>query len=44
MSTSAVAIALTVAAGAVLLSWWGRTMWRNRRTRRGLHRQRSGGS
>jgi hypothetical protein len=44
MSTSAVAIALTVAAGAVLLSWWGRTMWRNRRTRRGLHRQRGGGS
>jgi hypothetical protein len=44
MSTSAVAIALTVAAAAVLLSWWGRTMWRNRRTRRGLHRQRGAGS
>ena len=40
MSTSAVAIALSVAAGAVLLGWWGRTMWRSRRTRRGAHRQR----
>ena len=39
MSTSAVAIALTVAAGAVLLVWWGRTVWRNRRTRRGAHRR-----
>jgi hypothetical protein len=42
-STSAVAIALSVAAGAVLLGWWGRTVWRNRRTRRGAHRMRSGG-
>ncbi len=45
MSTSAVAIALTVAAGAVLLGWWGRTLWRTRRTRRtrrGVHRQRDG--
>jgi hypothetical protein len=40
MSTSAVAIALTVAAAAVLFGWWGRTLWRNRRTRRGAHRQR----
>ncbi|HXQ74964.1 MAG TPA: DUF6049 family protein [Acidimicrobiales bacterium] len=39
MSTSAVAIALSVAAGAVLLGWWGRTMWRNPRTRRGAHRR-----
>jgi hypothetical protein len=43
MSTSAVAIALSVAAVAVLLTWWGRTMWRNRRTRRGAHSQRGGG-
>jgi hypothetical protein len=43
LSTSAVAIALTVAAGAVLLGWWGRTMWRNRRTRRGAHRVGAGG-
>jgi hypothetical protein len=42
MSTSAVAIALSAAAGAVLLGWWGRTMWRGRRTRRGAHRQRHG--
>jgi len=42
MSTSAVAIALTVAAGAVLLGWWGRTLWRNPRTRRGAHRRRNG--
>ena len=45
MSTSAVAIALSVAAGAVLLGWWGRTVWRGRRSRRGAHRQgASGGS
>ncbi len=43
MSTSAVAIALSVAAVAVLLTWWGRTMWRNRRTRRGAHSRRGGG-
>jgi hypothetical protein len=40
MSTSAVAIALTVVAAAVLFGWWARTLWRNRRTRRGAHRQR----
>jgi hypothetical protein len=40
MSTSAVAIALSAAAGAVLLGWWGRTAWRSRRTRRGAHRRR----
>ncbi len=39
MSTSAVAIALSAAAGAVLLGWWGRTVWRSRRTRRGAHRR-----
>jgi hypothetical protein len=39
MSTSAVAIALSVAAIAVLLTWWGRTMWRTRKTRRGAHAQ-----
>ena len=38
MSTSAAAIALSVAAGAVLLFWWGRTFWRNRRSHRGAHR------
>jgi hypothetical protein len=37
MSTSAVAIALSVAAGAVLLGWWGRTLVRARKTRRGAH-------
>jgi hypothetical protein len=42
MSTSAVAIALSAAAGAVLLGWWGRTAWRSRRSRRGAHRQRAG--
>jgi hypothetical protein len=40
MSTSAVAIALSAVAGVVLLGWWGRTIWRGRRTRRGAHRQR----
>jgi hypothetical protein len=44
MSTSAAAIALSVAAGAVLLVWWGRTLWRNRRTRRGAHRAGAGGT
>jgi hypothetical protein len=42
MSTSAVAIALSVAAGAVLLGWWGRTVRRSRRSRRGAHRQGAG--
>jgi hypothetical protein len=41
-STSAVAIALSAVAGAVLLGWWGRTFWRSRRSRRGAHRQRAG--
>jgi hypothetical protein len=44
MSTSAVAIALSVAAGAVLLGWWGRTLWRTRRSRRGAHCQQGGAS
>ena len=38
MSTSFVAIALSLAAVAVLLVWWGRTVWRGRPpTRRGAH-------
>lgn len=37
MSTSLVAIALSLAAIAVLLLWWGRTLWRGRRPRRGAH-------
>lgn len=35
MSTSLVAIGLSAAAVAVLLAWWGRTLWRGRR--RGAH-------
>lgn len=42
MSTSAVAIALSAVAAAVLLGWWGRTMWRTRRRRRGAHRRGAG--
>jgi hypothetical protein len=38
LSTSAVAIALSVAAVLVLLAWWGRTLWRGGRwSRRGAH-------
>jgi Family of unknown function (DUF6049) len=40
MSTSLVAIALSVAAVAVLLLWWGRTLWRGRRSGRGAHARR----
>ncbi len=40
MSTSAVAIALSVAAVGVLLLWWGRTLWRGRRSGRGAHARR----
>ncbi|MDE3085615.1 MAG: hypothetical protein KGJ77_02520 [Acidobacteriota bacterium] len=36
MSTSLVAVGLSVAAGAVLLVWWGRTLWR-RRPAQGAH-------
>ncbi len=36
LSTSAVAIALSVGAVLVLLLWWGRTLWRGK-TRRGAH-------
>jgi len=36
LSTSAVAIALSVGAALVLLGWWGRTLWRSKR-RRGAH-------
>jgi hypothetical protein len=37
MSTSAVAIALSVGAALVLLVWWGRTVWRGKPPRRGAH-------
>jgi hypothetical protein len=37
ISTSAVAIALSAGAAAVLLGWWGRTLWRGRRSGRGAH-------
>jgi hypothetical protein len=37
LSTSAVAIALSVGAGVVLLGWWGRTLWRGKGSRRGAH-------
>ncbi len=37
LSTSAVAIALSVGAGIVLLGWWGRTLWRGKGSRRGAH-------
>jgi hypothetical protein len=40
MSTSAVAIGLSLGAAAVLLAWWGRTMWRRRGERRGAHARR----
>ncbi len=36
-STSLVAVVLSLGAVAVLLVWWGRTLWRGRRTRRGAH-------
>jgi hypothetical protein len=36
LSTSAVAIALSVGAALVLLVWWGRTVWRGK-ARRGAH-------
>ena len=39
LSTSAVAIGLSGAAGAVLLFWWGRTLWRSKWGRRGAHAQ-----
>jgi hypothetical protein len=35
MSISAVALALSIGALLILLSWWGRTLWRGRR--RGVH-------
>jgi hypothetical protein len=37
MSTSAVSIALSVAAAFVLLAWWGRTLWHRRHRRRPAH-------
>ncbi len=37
ISTSAVAIGLSAGAAAVLLGWWGRTLWRGRRSGRGRH-------
>jgi hypothetical protein len=36
-STSAVAIALSAGAAAVLLAWWARTLWRGRRSRPAAH-------
>ena len=41
MSTSAVAIGLSLGAAAVLLVWWGRTVWRRRG--RGAGATRAGG-
>lgn len=37
MSTSVVAVALSAGAVVVLLTWWGRTVWRGRRDRRPAH-------
>jgi hypothetical protein len=37
LSTSSVAIALSVGAALVLLGWWGRTLWRGKGSRRGAH-------
>ncbi len=37
LSTSAVAIALSAGAALVLVVWWGRTLWRGGKNRRGLH-------
>jgi hypothetical protein len=37
MSTSAVSVALSIAATLVLLAWWGRTFLRRRRRRRPAH-------
>ncbi|HTZ09600.1 MAG TPA: hypothetical protein VMB72_11025, partial [Acidimicrobiales bacterium] len=37
LSTSAVAIALSAIAGAVLVAWWARTLWRAHWARRGAH-------
>jgi hypothetical protein len=42
LSTSAVAIALSVGAALVLAVWWGRTLWRGKR-RRGAHAVASAG-
>jgi hypothetical protein len=45
MSTSTVAIVLSLGAVAVLLAWWAQTSWRRRgaRSRRGAHARRRGG-
>jgi hypothetical protein len=37
LSTSAVAIALSAGAALVLVVWWGRTLWRGGKKRRGAH-------
>ncbi len=37
LSTSAVAIALSAGAALVLVVWWGRTLWRGGKRRRGVH-------
>ena len=39
LSTSAVAIALSVGAAVVLLVWWGRTLWRGKAPPRSTHRR-----
>lgn len=44
LSTSAVAIALSAVAAAVLVAWWARTLWRARWARRGAHSAAGGGS
>jgi hypothetical protein len=42
MSSSLVAVGLSVAAVVVLLTWWGRTAWRRRAPKRGAHRRSAG--
>ncbi|HXW34216.1 MAG TPA: hypothetical protein VEJ87_06510, partial [Acidimicrobiales bacterium] len=44
LSTSDVAIALSIGAAVVLLAWWGRTLWRGRRRGRGAHVRGANGS
>jgi hypothetical protein len=44
LSTSAVALGLSIGAVAVLLAWWGRTVVRRGRPRRGAHVRRRSAS